>query len=160
MSNLKTSPAEHADNHRRLLFLTMLLLSMVLAVETGSFLVHEEMKHALAIAGKVFAILTLLAFVLTVFWKLRYIPGKERYYLLTTSDSVANQMLNRACKISWVLTILILAIAPKWISKFHPGLPLEFYVDLTLLSMFGVCSVSFFILFGLGGQDEHQQADL
>ena len=160
MSNLKTSSAEHADNHRRLLFLAMLLMSLVFAIKAGFHFVDDEMKSYLEVSGKILFGLSMIVVVITIYWKLRFLPRNERYNLLTTTDSYANQMMNQACKISWILTLIFLAVLPSMIFKVSPALPALFYVDLTIFFMLGVCSLSFFILFRVGDKEEYQNANL
>ena len=159
MSHSKTSSAEHADNHRRLLFLSMFLLSLVFAGEAVAFLVDEATAQTVSLVRKILALLALLSFGITIYWKLRFLPKAERYYLLATSDSYANQMLNQACKTSWVLAIPFFAFAPILIDKFYPGLPPEFFSHLALFFLLGSCSLSFFILFTRNDPDDLQNDD-
>ena len=146
MNNLKVSSADHVDNHRRLLFLGMFLMSLVFAVKSGFYFVHDDMKNYLQIIGKILFGLAAITVVITVFWKWIFIPRNERY-LLSSNDSYANQMMNKACKITWILTVILLSLITSTTSKDHSVLPAEFYLNLTLFFMLAVFSLSFFILF-------------
>jgi cytochrome c oxidase subunit IV len=159
MNNPKTSSAEHVDIQRRLLFLAMLLLSLIFAIKTGFYLVDDEMKGYLSLAGKIIFALGAIVVVVAVYWKLRFIPRNERY-LLNSTDSFVNQMMNQACKISWIMTLVLLVFITNITSKDGSALPAGFYVDLTLFFMLAVFSVSFFILFRAGDRGEHQKAGL
>ena len=159
MSNLKISSAEHADNHRRFLFLAMFLMSLVFAIKAGFYIVDDEIKSYLEVSSKILFGLSMIVVVIAIYWKLRFIPRNERYYLLTSSDSYANQMMNQACKISWILTLIFLAVIPSMIIRVSPHMPARFYVDLTLFFMLAPCSLSFFILFLVGDKVEYQNAN-
>ena len=159
MSNLKISSAEHVDNHRRLLFITMFLLSLIFAIKAALYVVEGQLESYLEFAGKGIFGLFLLVLVITVYWKVRFIPGKERY-LLNSSDSYVNQMMNQASKISWILTVVLLCILSFMINKDNWVLPGQFYVDLTLFFMLAIFSISFFILFRIWDKGEHQNASL
>lgn len=159
MSNLKISSAEHADNHRRFLFLAMFLMSLVFAIKAGFYIVDDEIKSYLEVSSKILFGLSMIVVVIAIYWKLRFIPRNERYYLLTSSDSYANQMMNQACKISWILTLIFLAVIPSMIIRVSPLMPARFYVDLTLFFMLAACSLSFFILFLVGDKVEYQNAN-
>jgi hypothetical protein len=160
MSNLKISSAEHADNHRRFLFIAMLLMSLVFAIKAGFHFVDDEMKSYLEVSGKILFGLSMIVVVITIYWKLRFLPRNERYYLLTSSDSYANLMMIQAYKISWILTLIFLAVIPSMIIKVSPVLPARFYIDLTLFFMLAVCSLSFFILFLARDKEEYHNSDL
>ena len=159
MSNTKFSSAEHADFQRRFLFLAMLLLSLVFAIRAGFHLIDEEMKSLVEITGKIFFGLSMLVFVIAIYWKLKFLPRNERYNLLTSSDSYANNMMNKAYKISWTLTLIFLAVIPSMIIRANPMLPARFYIDLTLFFMLAICSISFFVLFHADDQFESQNSD-
>ena len=160
MENLKKSSADHVDIHRRFLFLTMLFLSLVFAVKTSLYFVGEQLEGFLVITGKVLAVISLISFGITVFWKIRYIPGRERYHLFKSMDSFVNQIMNQASKISLTLTLILLFVTSTLIRKDFSPLPAQFYVDLAAFFMLSSYSVSFFILFHTGNSEEHQEAGL
>lgn len=141
---------------RRPQFLSMLLLSLVFAVKVGFYFADGPMDIYLRIAGKCIAVLAFLSVFITIYWKLRFIPGRQRYQLLMSSDSFAMQMMNRASKTSWVLTLMLLFLITTWTDKDHSAFPAQFYLDLTIFFMLASFSVSFFILFR-EGDDEKQQ---
>ncbi len=147
MSNPKKSGADHVDTHRRLLFLTMFLLSLIFAIKSSTYLVDGETISLLKIVAIVLAITAITLLLVTVYWKLRYIPGKERYQLLTSTDSFVMAAMNRAYKSSWSLTfvsiMLILMTTKRDISEF----PAEFYLNLISFLMLASLSISFFITF-------------
>ncbi|MCB0664697.1 MAG: hypothetical protein KDC80_02695 [Saprospiraceae bacterium] len=150
MNRRKAAGAEQTDNHRRLLSVTLILIAVVFASEAArDFFNNEVILDLLNLLRLTTAVLAIISLATTIFWKLRFIPKNERFYLLTTSDSFANQALNRSVKFSWALTIFFLAFGPGLINKFNPDLPLEFYINLTLFVTFAVCGFSFFILFGI-----------
>ncbi len=147
MSTQKKSSADHVDIHRRLLFLAMLLMSLIYAIKTSIYLIDGEPKILLLIAAKVLAALAIIVLIITVYWKLRYIPGTERYQLLTSTDSFVMSAMNRACRSSWILTfisiMLILITTKKDASEF----PAEFYLNLIAFFMLASFSISFFVIF-------------
>ena len=152
MSKQKRSSADHVDTHRRLLFLSMLLLSLVFGIKAGFYFAGAQGAQYLSIAGKALAALAVGMFVVTVYWKLRYIPDRERYYLLNSSDSFVMQAMNRACKISWIMTFILLCLITMTTSKDSSAFPAEFYLNLAMFFMLAVFSISFFILFR-GGEE-------
>lgn len=158
MGNHKRSSADHVDIHRRLLILTMLFLSLVFAVKTSFYFAGEQLEGVLVIAGKGLAVASLISLCTTIFWKIRFIPGKERYHLFKSMDSFANQMMNQASKISWTLTLILLFITSTLIRKDISPLPAQFYVDLAAFFMLASYSISFLFLFHTGSSKEHQEA--
>ena len=160
MSKLKPSSADHADSHRRLLFLTMLFMSLVFATKAGFYYFGDGMKTYLEIIGKGFLGLTILSMVITLYWKIRFIPRSERFHLLASSDSFANLTMYRAIKTSWILTMLLLIFFTSIIGKGNSTLPAEFYLNLVLFLMLAIFSLSFFILFFSTDEGEHEQVGL
>lgn len=112
------------------------------------------------VAAKCLVALALLALAATVFWKLRYIPRKQRADLLTSDDSFANQMMSRASKISWISTLFLLFLIGSIINKDSTALPASFYMDLTAFFMLITFSVSFLWLFRTLDEGEQQNAGL
>ena len=157
MSHLRTSSAEQADNHRRLLFLAMLFMSMVFGIKAGFYWVDAGIKSYLEVAGQILAVSTVIVLGITVYLKLRFIPRNERKYLLTTTDSFANQMMNQACKTSWILTFIMLIVITGIKAKDGSTLPARFYLDLTVAFMLAVYSISFFIQFQTWGRRDNQE---
>jgi len=156
MTNQQKSGADHVDIHRRLQFLSMLLLSLIFAIKTGYYFVDDEINKYLVISGYSLFVLFAIVLVITVYWKLRFIPRNERFQLLTSSDSFVMQVMNRAFKISWILTFFLLLIITTTTSNDSSVLPAEFYLNLALFFMLAAYSVSFFILFH-GGDYKHQK---
>lgn len=152
MSSHKRSSADHVDIHRRLLFLTMLIISLVFAIKAGDYFTSANVNRYLTFAGKGLAAISIVLMIATVYWKLRFIPGKERYYLLTSPDSYVMQSMNRACRISWSTTFILLCAITMTTSKNSSTFPAEFYLNLTMFFMLAIFSISFFILFHGGEQ--------
>ncbi len=146
MSDINSSSADKVDTYRRLIFLTMLFLSLIFAVKTGFYLVEGETKIILEIVAKVLFVLFIGTLSYAIFVKWRHIRPKERYVLFDT-DSYSYQKMNEACKISWILTLLLLAFITTMTTKFNSAYPAEFYLNLTLFFMMAVFSISFFIFF-------------
>ncbi len=153
----KKSSAEHVDIHRQLLVLSMILMSSVFAIKIAVYFINEGIRGYLTIAGKSLSIISIILIAITIFWKLRFIPRNERYHLLTTSDSYVNQMMNQACKISWILTLLFLVFATSIINKNSMVLPAKFYLDLSVFLLLATFSISFFILLRMGDNTEHEE---
>ena len=148
----KSSSADHADTHKRLLFLSMFLLSLIFAIETGSYFVGESVGNFLSITAKVFVGLFFISMFFTVFWKIKFIPGDKRY-LVNSEDSFVAHALNKACKISWILTFIILTVITVTTSRESSDFPAQFYINLVQFSMTAVFSISFFILFHESGNE-------
>ena len=147
MSKQKRSSADHVDTHRRLLFLAMFLLSLIYAIKTSSYLIDGNAKSILAIVAKVIAVIAVITLILTVYWKLRYIPGKERYHLLNSTDSFVMSAMNGAFKTSWVLTILLINLILITTNRETSAFPTEFYLNLISFLMLASFSISFFATF-------------
>lgn len=158
MSKQKRSSADHADIQRRLAILSIFLLSLVYAIKTSFYFTGDGTKIYLTIAAKSVSVIFLIMLLITFFWRFRFIPRSERYHLLHTSDSYANQKMNEAFKVSWGLTFAMLYFITELTKKNGLLLPVRFYVDLTLFVMLATFSVGFFILFRLGGTGEPQKA--
>ena len=150
MSILKKSSADHVDMHRRLLFLTMLLLSLVFAIKSSLYLVDGALKSVLVFVAKSLAILSVLMLALTVFWKLRFIPQNERFRLLTSIDSFVMLVINKACRTSWVLTFVLMNLVMMTTSRDTSRFLAEFYLNLMAFFMLASFSLGFFILFHSG----------
>jgi energy-coupling factor transporter transmembrane protein EcfT len=148
----KSSSADHADTHKRLLFLSMFLLSLIFAIETGSYFVGESVGNFLSITAKVFVGLLFISIFFTVFWKIKFIPGDKRY-LVNSEDSFVAHALNKACKISWILTFIILTVITVTTGRESSTFPAQFYINLAQFSMTAVFSISFFILFRDSGDE-------
>lgn len=147
MSKQKKSSADHVDTHRRLLFLAMFLLSLIYALKTSSYLIDGDAKSILAIVSKVIAVIAVITLILTVYWKLRYIPGKELYHLLNSTDSFVMSAMNGAFKTSWVLTFLLINLILTTTSRETSAFPTEFYLNLISFLMLASFSISFFATF-------------
>lgn len=148
----KSSSADHADTHKRLLFLSMFLLSLIFAIETGSYFVGESVGNFLSITAKVFVGLFFISIFFTVFWKIKFIPGDKRY-LVNSEDSFVAHALNKACKISWILTFIILTVITVTTGRESSTFPAQFYINLAQFFMTAVFSISFFILFRDSGDE-------
>jgi hypothetical protein len=157
MSVFKTkSVADHVDNHRRLLFLAMFLISLIFAVKTAFYLVDQDVESYLGIVAKgIFGLLMLIVLVL-IYWKIRYLP-RGRSFLLISSESYAQQALHRACVNSWVFTLMLLTLIMSTTSHDSAAFPTEFYLNLIVFFMLVVFSVSFFILFRGGGEEDFDE---
>lgn len=142
----KLSSADHADTHKRLMFLSMFLLSLIFAIETGSYFVGEPVGEVFSITAKVVVGLLFISILFTVFWRIKFIPGDKRY-LLNSEDSFVAHALNKACKISWILTFIMLTVITVTTSRESSAFPAQFYINLAQFSMTAVFSISFFILF-------------
>ena len=123
----KTSSADHADIFRRLMIISMLLLSLIFAAKAGVYFADAGIKSFLSISSKILVVISLIMLAFTIFWKLKFIPRSERYHLLNTDDSFANQMMNKAFKISWLSTLLVLFFSAAVINSESPGLPAKFF---------------------------------
>jgi len=154
----KTSSADHADIFRRLLIISMLLLSLIFAVKAGVYFADDGMKSFLSIFSKILAVISLIMLAVTIFWKLKFIPRSERYHLLNTDDSFANQMMNKAFKISWLTTLLLLFFSATVVNSESLGLPAKFYLNLAVFLLLSTLSVSFLILFRLEDNGKKQEA--
>lgn len=159
MSNLKSSSADKVDTYRRLMFLTMLFLSLIFAIKTGLYLVEGESKMVLEVVAKVLFGLFVLVLLVAIFVKWRYIQKSERYVLADT-DSYSYQKMNQACKISWILTFLLLTFITTMTTKLNSAFPAEFYLNLALFFMMAVFSISFFILFQWHDREKSSNFDL
>lgn len=160
MSIPKKSSADHVDIHRRLLFLSMLLLSLVFATKTSLYLVDGTLVSVLSIVAKILAVLSLIMVVITVFWKLRFIPQNERFQLLTSTDSYVMFLMNKACRTSWVLTFVLIMLITMTTKKDSSIFPAEFYLNLMAFFMLASFSLVFFILFYGGKTEKEQNVDL
>ena len=150
------SAADQVDNHRRLLFLAMFLLSLIYAIKTASFIVDQDVADYLGIVAKGLAGLFLIVLLVLVYWKVRFIPKDERY-LLASFDSYVMHVLNRACLISWFSTFALLSLMMTTTSHNSSAFPAEFYLNLTLFLMLAVFSLSFFFLLHASGKHELEQ---
>ncbi|MEP1034795.1 hypothetical protein [Ekhidna sp.] len=159
MSNHKTSSADKVDTYRRLIFLTMLLLSLIFAVKTGFYLVENEVKSILEIIAKGLFASFVIVLLAAIFVKWRYILPGERS-VLSDTDSYSYQKMNEACKVSWILTLLLLAFITTMTTKLSSAFPTEFYLNLTLFFMMAVFSISFFILFQWQNEGESSNTDV
>ncbi|MEQ9377524.1 MAG: hypothetical protein RIG68_20220 [Imperialibacter sp.] len=159
MGQVKKSSADQVDMHRRLLFGSMLLLSLVFGIKTALYLVNGATTNYLNVVAKVVVAVALVLLGITVFWKLRFVPGKDRYYLLTSTDSFVAQVMNRACRISWSLTFSMLCLTMMFTSRDSSFFPTEFYLNLAAFFMLATFSVSFFILFKTEGDEEFSSMD-
>ena len=155
MSFFKKSSADHVDIHRRLLFFSMLLLSLVFAIKASLYLIDGTLNSVLIITAKCLAILAVIMVAITMFWKLRFIPQKERFQLLTSTDSFVMFLMNKACRTSWSLTFAFMMLIMITTNKDSSTFPSEFYLNLTAFVMLASFSLSFFILF-YGGKTEKE----
>lgn len=153
----KISSADHADTHKRLLFLSMFLLSLIFALETGSYFVGEPVGDFLSITSKVLVGLLFISIFFTVFWKIKFIAGDKRY-LLNSEDSFVAHALNKACKISWILTFIMLTVITVTTGRESSAFPAQFYINLAQFSMAAGFSISFFILFRDSGDENVVEA--
>lgn len=153
----KTSSADHADTHKRLMFLSMFLLSLIFALETASYFGGEPVGDFLSITAKALVGLLFISIFFTVFWKIKFIPGDKRY-LLTSEDSFVTHALNKACKISWILTFIMLTVITVTTSRESSAFPAQFYINLTQFSLTAGFSISFFILFRDSGSENSIEA--
>ena len=160
MNILKKSSADHVDMHRRLLFFTMLLLSLVFASKSLLYLIDGTLKNFVAISAKCLAVLSILMIAITVFWKLRFIPQNERFQLLTSTDSFVMFMMNKACRTSWILTFILINLIMMTTKKDSSMFPAEFYLNLVAFIMLASFSISFFILFHGGVSENDQNLDI
>ena len=161
MSNMKKmSGAEHAEIQRRLLLLSMLLLSCVFAVKIAAYFADEHILNYLRIAAVILFVLFLLTLVITVFWKIKFIPRNERYQLLNTGDSYVNQMMNKAFKISWLLSLSLLFFIRGITNDNTSEIPAKFYLDLSVFLLLASFSISSFILFRAGNKEENEKAGI
>lgn len=156
MSHLKKTSADHVDIHRQLLFLAMLLLSLIFAVKLVFYFVNDTVNPYLEIAGKSLFVVFAIILVITIYWKLRFIPKNDRFQLLMSPDSFVMQVMNRACKISWFLTFALLSLVASVTSDNSTALPAGFYLDITFFLMLATFSISFFFLFRAEDEGEHQ----
>lgn len=153
----KASSADHADTHKRLLFISMFLLSLIFAVETGSYFVREPVEDFFSVTAKVLVGLFIISIFSTVFWNIKFIPRDQRY-LPNSEDNFVTHALNRACKISWILTFILLTIITVTTGRESSALPAQFYINLAQFSMTAVFSISFFILFRDSGEENSIKA--
>jgi len=116
---------------------------------------RQKLQGFLEIAGKSLFGLFAVVFIATIYWKLRFIPRKERY-LLTSPESFATQAMHQGFKISWLLTFVLLVFFTVTTKKDHSYFPTEFYLNLALFFMLAVFSISLFFLFQ--GGDKEQKA--
>ncbi len=149
----KTSTADHVDNHKRLVCFAMFLLSLIYAVGVIKYVADEEVVSYLGILGKGLAGLFFVVLIVSIYWKVRFIPENQRH-LFSSPDSYGMQALNRACMISWVLTFVCLSLIKLTISKDSSTFPAEFYLNLTVFVMLAVFSVTFFFLFRTDREEE------
>ncbi len=147
MSKQKKSSADHVDTHRRLLFLAMLILSLIFAIKSSTYLFDGEIRSLLKIVAIVLAVTAITLLIITVYWKLRYIPGKERYQLLTSTDSFVMAAMNRAYRSSWALTFISIMLILMTTQRDTSEFPAEFYLNLIAFFMLASFSISFFIVF-------------
>jgi hypothetical protein len=160
MGQVKKSSADHVDIHRKLLFGSMLLLSLVFGIKSVLYLVNGATTDYLGTVARVVVVVALSLLGITVFWKLRFVSGKDRYHLLTSSDSFVAEVMNRACRISWSLTFLLLCLTMMFTSRDSSFFPAEFYLNLAAFFMLATFSVSFFILFRTEGDEELSPMDI
>jgi len=139
------SAADQVDNHRRLMFLAMFLLSLFYAIKTSLYFVDQDVADYLGIVAKGLSGLFLIVLLALVYWKFRFIP-KDKRHLLASLDSYVMHVLNRACLISWISTFALLALMMTTTSHSSSAFPAEFYLNLTLFFMLAVFSLSFFFL--------------
>ncbi len=149
----KISPADQVDNHRRLLFLAMFLLSLIFGIKTTAYLIDEETKEVLNITAKVLAGLFAIVLISSIYLKLAYIPRKQRH-LFNSPDSYVTQVFNQSCRNSWVLTFVLLTLISVTTSQYSSAYPTEFYLNLIMFIMLMVFSLSFFVLFQAVTEEE------
>lgn len=141
------SSADHVDIHRKILFAAMLVLSLIFALKSASYLIEERYSTYLKIGGYTLATLLFMLIGLAIFWKFRFIPGKNISYLMHSTDNFVNSVMNRASTISWVLTFIVLVFIMTRTERDFSLFPTEFYLNVTAFFMLASFSASFFILF-------------
>ena len=147
MGNQKKSGADHADTHRRLLSITMLVLAVIYGMETGLYFIEGELIKYVEFAEYGLVGLFFLMIGMTIYWKIKFIPVNERYLLLSTEDSYANATMNKSFKISWLLTLILLFLSTTFTGNDSSPLPAQFYLNLVAFIMLSTFSLSFIFLF-------------
>ncbi len=159
MENKSRSSADHADIHRRLISITILVFSLIYAAKVASYIVGNELMQYVTYAGYGFAGLALVLMLTTIYWKLKFIPGKDRYQLLYSEDSYANAMMNKSFKNSWMVTLLLLFLVSSLINKQSSVFPDQFYLDVCVFIMLSTFSLNFIFMFR-GDKEDLTERDM
>ena len=156
MSSKQTiSAAEVIDRLRWLMFLAMLLMSAVYALETIMFLVDAQTASYLDMVALGISV-SLIVIVLYIIYQKRAKLSRDDKHLSTSSDSYTMQILRRACVHSWAATFILQIILTRLTDDGATILPTEFYLKLTMFCMLAVFSISYFVLIRA---DEDEFAD-
>jgi len=142
----KTSSADHADILNRLIFITIFTLSLIYAIETVSYFIEESAGDLLSTAAEILVGLCFVFLFLTIFWKIKYLAGDKRY-LLNSEDSFVTHAFNKACRVSWKLTFVLLTVITVTISRESSAFPAQYYINLVQFLMTASFSISFFYYF-------------
>ena len=152
----KSSIADQMDNHKRLMALAILLLSIIYAIKTTFYFVDSETKHYLAFIATGLFILVAILLVILVSW--RFITmARKKGCLQPPSDSFVMHVRDKAIITSWILTFVFISAITVITKRESSPMPVEFYLNLTSFIMLAVFGVSFFVLFRAGNDDEPEQ---
>ena len=152
----KSSIADQMDNHKRLMALAILLLSIIYGIKTTFYFVDSETKHYLVLIATGLFILVAIILIILVSW--RFITmARKKGCLQPPSDSFVMHVRNKAIITSWILTFVFVSVLTVITNRNSSPLPAEFYLNFISFIMLAVFGVSFFILFRAGSDDEDEQ---
>ena len=153
--NDQISTAEAFDRHWRLRGLALLSLSLMYAVKATTHIVGTDVAGQLKYLMSGLALLAVALVIPVAYWKLRKLPKGERSFYFSP-DGFVVETLNRAHKVSWGVTLFLLAGFEIFTNDrdFSTDLPTEFFLAVALAVMLGVLSLVFFFLNRADGDHE------
>lgn len=157
----QTTTADAADRHRNLLALAMLSMSLMFLIQAVIHVVEPTAGNYLDFLVPGLALLAVGLCIPVASWKLRKLPKGERA-LYFSPDGFVPEILNRAHKASWSVTLLLLMvlniiIGDKDYEGYLQTLPTQFFLQLTLGAMLGVMASVFLFLNRGDGTDEAEE---
>ncbi len=141
----KTSAAELADHHRRLLLLAVLAVSVKYAASAAQHLVGATTGRYLDAVEIGMALLVIAIVLPIVLWKILRLPRGDRHLYFSLDGFVA-QSLIRAHKVSWATTFILLALLETMTENALADIPPVFFLQLVLAVMLAALGGTFFFL--------------
>jgi len=153
--------ADVADRHRIRMAAAALSMSFMFLTRALTHVVDPVLAKNLGYLVPGFAVLAVGLVGPTVAWKLRNLrklPQGERH-AYWSPDGFVNDIFNRAQRVSWTVTFLMLmlldvVVSDKDSSGYLTTLPLVFYLQLIIGVMLGVMASVFLILNRADGADD------
>ena len=158
--------ADAADRHRTLTAWAALSMSLMFITRAAMHIVGPALEANLDYFVVGFALLAVGLAVRVAFWKisnLRTMPKSERNTYFSP-DGFVNDLFNRAQRVSWTVTFLVLmlldaVVFDKNSTGYLTTLPVVFYLQLIIGMMLGVMASVFLILNRADGADDGEDGN-